>query len=334
MNLITNSRIEAWAVSLGVVALTLIANFGFRAAVGIFRRKSKSERIYILTRLVPSISALILVVGARVFIETAPFHPTFEKWLEDAAYVVIVVILLSVFRQAALVGIEWTSSRAAQSKALQHGFIPLMRNLLTLFVFFAGTIMVMKHFNYDVLSLLTALGVGSLAVGLAAKEALSNMISGFVLIIDRNLLPGDRINLGGAIGDVEEIGLRSTRIRTGDGNILIVPNFDMVNSRIVNLSEPNRNTTATLQFRLPCSVPFNRVKSICLEIFGSIPKILKDKGSWVNLQSLGEGHQLIQAGFWVGEMDDAGAALSEFHERLLDRFSKEGIQLLPPPARN
>jgi small-conductance mechanosensitive channel len=241
-------------------------------------------------------------------------------------------MFLILVRQALLRATEWGTRSSPGSRALQHGFIPLIKNLSTLFVFIMGGIMVLKHFGYDVMSLITALGVGSLAVGLAAKEAISNMISGFVLIMDRNVRAGDRITIGGVTGDIEDIGLRSTRIRTGEGNTMIVPNFDLVNNRIINLSEPSRAGTCTTQIRVPYSADFARVSQISTQILSGIPNVDSSKAPWVNLTSLADGSQLIGIGCWLREMDDAGIVLTQFHEKLLVALKAEQISLveLPP----
>ena len=68
-----------------------------------------------------------------------------------------VIIVLSLLRRAAMLGIEWSAFRANPSATLQQGFIPMIRNIVTLFVFAAASIMILRHFGYDVLSLLTAL---------------------------------------------------------------------------------------------------------------------------------------------------------------------------------
>jgi small-conductance mechanosensitive channel len=84
-------------------------------------------------------------------------------------------------------------------------------------------------------SLVAALGVGSLAIGLAAQQTIGNMIAGFVLLVDRPFRPGDRIRLAtGESGEVLDVGVRSTRIRLGDRNLLIVPNTELANSRVLN----------------------------------------------------------------------------------------------------
>jgi MscS family membrane protein len=317
-----------WLLAVGVALLTFLAGAGTRAFLKRIRWNTKTE---MLRELAPAVGHLVYLVGLKLFIEVAPLGPTLEKWLGSAIFVLTVVVILNLIRRAAMMGILWSASRS-NSKSLHQGFIPLMRNVLTLFVFFTGAIMVLQHFNYDVLSLLTALGVGSLAVGLAAKDTLSNMISGFTVIIDRNLRPGDRVNLGGSVGDVEEIGLRSTRIRVGDGNTLIVPNSELVNTKILNLSLGSREVATSTSIRVPLTVPFPRIRDLCAEAMGEIELIQAHEKKCVNLLSIADGAQLITVSFSLSERDDSGAVLSELNQKLLARLQGAGIPLVSPPS--
>jgi small-conductance mechanosensitive channel len=318
-----------WLLGLGVLATTVLIATLARTLLRRVRNTGNGQWAWI-GELAPALSNLIYIVGLRVFADTAPLSPKIAAWLDHCVYVLAVLIFLGLIRRAALLAVEWSTVRSSQSSTLQQGFIPMMKNVITLFVFFSGAIMILKHFGYDVMSLLTALGVGSLAVGLAAQPTLSNMISGFTLIIDRNLRPGDRISLAGSIGTVEEIGLRSTRIKLGDGNTLIVPNAELVNTRIMNLSMPSRETTCSTTIQVPYDVPFARIKDLCLEIVDQVEKANRGRGKWVNLAGLQGGYQTVQIGFWLVEMDDAGAAISDFNERLMKRLDQERIHLALP----
>ena len=324
--------LDTWITPIGILVITLIAGEIFRRVLKLIGKK---ERVAPLRQLAPAISNLIYIFGLRMVTATLPIHQKFVIWLQDVIYVFGVIVVLWLIRRSALLAIEWSSLRTEHSKTLQQGFIPLMKNLITLFVFFMGSIMTLKHFDYDVMSLITALGVGSLAVGLAAKETLSNMISGFTLIIDRNLHPGDRINLGGSIGDVDEIGLRSTRIRTPNGNMLVVPNSDMVNNKILNYSSPSRAVLCTATIRVPYTIPFSNVRERCLAVLKEVEWIDVSRGMSVQLSSLAEGVQLVSIYFWVLDLQNEGAAVSEFNQKLLHEFTQARITFAaapPPPA--
>jgi small-conductance mechanosensitive channel len=318
---------EEWVVAIGV----LVAAFLIAGAVKVFMlSRHKGKYGPLLVELGSTVSNFILVIGAGLFTELAPLKPKVALWISDAVYVVGVVIVMFLFRRAVMLSIDWGARRSPRGSTLEQGFVPLIKNVVTLFVFFTGAIFILKRFGQDVMSLLTALGVGSLAVGLAAKDTLANMIAGFTLVIDRNLKTGDRINMGGSIGNVEEIGLRSTRINTGDGNTLIVPNSELVNTKILNMSLPTNEGTTSGEIRVAYSVPFQDVRGHCLAAMGDHPKVVRERAPWVNLKSLSDGHQVIQFGFWVLDAAESGGVLSDIQVVLLERLKAARIQLEPP----
>ena len=274
----------------------------------------------------------IYFLGLGAFLQLAPVSGLSQVWLDHSIYLVAAIWGMTVSRQLALLGLDWAATRSAYSQALTHGFVPILRNIITLLVFAAGSVVILKRFNYDVMSILAALGVGSLAIGLAAKETLANMISGFILMVDRNLTPGDRINLAGMLGEVEEIGLRSTRLKTPDGNTLIVPNTDLVNNRILNLSQPTRETSVSTTLHFYPDAPFPTLQRICADALSRVPQAETQRGNWIHLTQLGEGKLTITVGFWIHEMTQSAAALSEFHLQVLEQIKAENIMLYSSPA--
>lgn len=318
--------LQQWLFAVAVLVSTFFTAAGIRA---LLRRVRNTPYHALIQQLAPSLGRLAYVIGLKIFVEVAPLEAPARIWLEGAFFILAIVILFTVLRRVALTALEWTTSRADPSKDLQQGFLPLMRNVITLFAFLAGAIAILKHFNYDVFSLLTALGVGSLAVGLAAKETLSNMISGFTLIIDRNLRPGDRVSLGpGTSGDVEEIGLRSTRIRGADGNTLIVPNSELVNTKILNLSLPNRAMSCSSSLRVPYSVPFAALRRTILEALGQVQGVSRQRGCSVQLASLSEGYQSLTVSFWVDDHKHSADVTSAVNEKILQTLASQGVLLL------
>ena len=323
--------VQEWSPALGVLAGVIVAAALLRA--GLRSLKSTSRWAEGIRHLAPSIARLLYIVGAQLFVEVAPLNPKVERWLDSAIYVLAVLLVLGLIRRVTLFALEFGASPKHGSRTLQLGFVPMIRNLITIFVLLTGVIMILKHFNYDVMSLIAALGVGSLAVGLAAQPTLSNMISGFTLIIDRNLRPGDKVNMGGVIGDVDEIGLRSTRIRTGDGNMLIVPNAEMVNTKILNLSVPAPETTCSTVIRVPGTVPFARVREVGLKLAADVSVAVRSRTPTVLLTSLADGHQLITISLWVQDTGATSAAVSELNEKLIEALAAAQIPLLGPVAR-
>ncbi len=319
-----SASLSEWILAIVVIFVTFLVTTTIRS---IAKRLAKKNEWSFLNRIPPSIYHFLYVLGFKIAAEAAPLHGKMQIWIESGLYVSAVLLFFFILQQAALASVEWGSSRAL---GLNHKFIPLLKNVTILFTFTSASIIVLRFFNYDVMSLVAALGVGSLAIGLAAKDTLSNMISGFIVIIDNNIRPGDRINLNGTVGDIYEIGLRSSLMRLTDGNTLVVPNSELINSRIINLTIPTQETICTIHIRVPYSVPLSLVKNHASQILQQSPYVAQERSNWTSIISLSEGFQLIQVGFWINKFTESREAISELNEKLLIQFRAENIELVPP----
>jgi MscS family membrane protein len=119
---------------------------------------------------------------------------------------------------------------------IDNTLVPTLRKALKVFAAVVVFVVVVQNLGYSVSGLLGALGVGGLAVALAAKDTLANLFGGVAILVDRPFRPGDWITLDGADGVVEEIGLRSTRIRTFAKTLVSIPNSSLANATVENHS--------------------------------------------------------------------------------------------------
>ena len=116
----------------------------------------------------------------------------------------------------------------------------LIRRVIDGVVLFAGLLFTLYHFGINPAAALTGLGVGGIAVALAAQKTLENVIAGISLIADQVVHVGDALKVGDTVGTVEDIGLRSTRIRTNDRTLVCVPNGQIANMSLENFSARDR----------------------------------------------------------------------------------------------
>jgi MscS family membrane protein len=176
---------------------------------------------------------LIFIYIASVFIHfPASWHlPSREefglKMLLIRSYqgIIIFAIAWILVRITKFIALIFQERATLTSSKLDDQFIPFFKDLvvvgisiLTIFVFL-GVV-----FKVDVVALVTGLGIGGLAIALAARETLENLFASFTLFLDLPFVVGDNIQLDKVSGDVENIGFRSTRIRTGDGSLISIPN--------------------------------------------------------------------------------------------------------------
>lgn len=157
--------------------------------------------------------------------------------------------------------------RAALTESkLDDQFIPFFRDLIVvgisiLTVFFLLGVV----FKVDVVALVTGLGIGGLAIALAARETLENLFASFTLFLDLPFMVGDNIQLDKVSGDVENIGFRSTRIRTGDGSLISIPNRLLTAQALENQTK-RKFMRAKYTVKLESNTSIDILEKIVIEI--------------------------------------------------------------------
>lgn len=125
-------------------------------------------------------------------------------------------------------------------RAITYSIFPLGIRFVKILIFCVAALIVLQRWGYNTNTILAGLGVGGVAVALAAQKTIENLFGGISLISDRPVLVGDFCQFGGQVGTVEDIGLRSTRIRTLDRTLVTVPNSQFSTMTLENISKRDR----------------------------------------------------------------------------------------------
>ena len=127
-----------------------------------------------------------------------------------------------------------------KERALSYSVLPLGVRFVKICIFCVAVLMTLSYWGYNTNAILAGVGVGGLAVALAAQRTIENLFGGVSVITDRPVLVGDFCQFGGQVGTVEDIGLRSTRIRTLDRTVVTVPNSSFSTMTLENFSRRDR----------------------------------------------------------------------------------------------
>jgi MscS family membrane protein len=272
---------------------------------------------------------LLFLIGAYAAAHRLPVEPGVLRYVDGVLFTAAVFLLsLAVTRGFALL-VEWylAKSRAAGSHALATEFAPLFSKLGRIFIALVAVTILLQHLGVNVASLVVSLGVGSLAVGLAAQDTLANMFGGFTLMLDRPFRVGDRVQLAtGESGDVETIGMRATRIRTTDETLLIVPNSVLVKERLTNLTQPTRALSTKVEVAVQFTADLELVKRLLAEAVGASARIETDREPNVLVSRFGEGSVELTVAFRVRDFLEQGVARSEVLEGIHRRLREHGIE--------
>lgn len=243
---LTNIRIGGillieWGIMLiALAALYPVTRLLNRALTALVRRMRREafERSSFAKRGVVSapVRLILLAVACRVLLQALPFSLLSRQfWATPSAIVGIVctawlAVLINGEVERSFLRRVITNAAAATSLAR------LVRRMVDLLVIFVALIAILRHFGIDPTPALAGLGVGGIAVALAAQKTLENVIAGASLIFDQAVQVGDLLKMGQVTGTVEYIGLRSTRIRTADRTLVSVPNSQIANTTLETLS--------------------------------------------------------------------------------------------------
>jgi MscS family membrane protein len=215
---------------------------------------------------------------------------------------------------------------------LAREFNPLFAAVGTIFIALIAAITVLQHFGVNVASLVVSLGVGSLAIGLAAQDTLANMFAGFTLMLDRPFRAGDRIRLAhGEVGDVEAIGMRATLIKTAEHSILVVPNSLLVKERLVNQSRPTRRVMTRVEVGVAYGSDLDRVKEVLTQAALSSDHVDPDPPPAVLLARLGDFAVHFVVVFACSDYLNQGEARGEVAEAVYRGLAEAGIEIARRP---
>lgn len=232
----------------GVVILSHIIGFLWRNVFKKIALKTPTKLDIILFETTEKPIFYLILVGGfylviRRFEEYVQIGKTIGAKIIDGVFFTSAVIVVIYFIYAVIKSIiDWYLTEiATKTKTdLDDEFLPLFRRISKIILLFLGALVILSHFNVNITGLLATAGVASLAIALAAQETIANMISGFIIMVDRPFRVEDRVELAdGIMGDVQEIGLRSTKILSFDHTLIVVPNSEIAKARVINYSYPN-----------------------------------------------------------------------------------------------
>ncbi len=188
---------------------------------------------------------------------------------------------------------------ATESK-MDDMLIPFAKESGKILVYIIAALILLGNiFNIDVTALATGLGIGGLAIAMASKESLENLLGSFTIFLDKPFVVGDIVTSGGVTGQVEKVGFRSTRIRTFDKSVVTVPNKNMVSVELDNLGvRPVRRAKFMIGLTYDSSI--DQIKSVVEDIQIMINKHPQtDQEGRVRFQEFGSSSLDIMVLFFV-----------------------------------
>jgi len=324
------------------VAIALLLRLAWRFAfLPVARRTQTNVDQMLLERTAKPASFALVCVGAQIamqrLVRIPPFDQSFVAYLVAEAVGVLFVLALALVANAVLTALlSWylTDVASRMHSDLDRRLVPVIGRILRLVILFIAAMVILGHFDIKIGAVLGAAGVASIALALAAQDTVANMVSGLMIVFDRPFRVGDRIELAsGRLGDVHAIGIRSTRIRSLENRILVIPNSELSKSSVINHSEPDPTEIVRLSLGVAYGTDPQRVKDLVRGILKAQPRVLTEPAPNVQFTSFGDSALQFLAIFRVDDFRERPAVVDEVNTRIAALFAAEGIEI-PFPQRD
>ncbi|MFH1481480.1 MAG: mechanosensitive ion channel family protein [Pseudomonadota bacterium] len=217
--------------------------------------------------------------------------------------------------------------------------IDLLKRFATVIIFVMAAILTLDMLGVNIMPFIAGAGVAGIAIGFAAKDTLSNLIAGILLIMDRPFEVGDRIEVWSAPansatwGDVIDIGLRATKIRTTDNIVIIIPNNEIMKRDIINYTTMDKDIRVRIPIGIAYDADVKKAKEIIERVSLELDWVKEDPPPKVVVKSFGDSAVNMEARIWISRPRKRMDTISHITDRVKEVFQQEGIEI-PYPKRD
>jgi len=246
MNLMNLFKVQFMGNSLS----SYIICFGILLAAGIANRilnvmvinKFKNFKLRTMSKAVDSLrgplSFLLYTIGIVVIVEILNIPQIAKRGAEQVFKIAIAVNVAYFLVKSVDIFVDYLTPHVERTESkLDDQLLPILQKVAKIFIWIITVAVILDNLHYDIKSILVSMGIGGVAIALAAKDSIANFFGAITIFVDKPFQIGDRVQIEGYDGPIEAVGLRSTKIRTLDGTLVTVPNGKVAEAVINNIQK-------------------------------------------------------------------------------------------------
>jgi MscS family membrane protein len=331
------NTVEAWLTSLIIIVLSVLLGKAvywiFSKVVRVFTKKSETKIDDILVDMVEEPVVFLIIVSGIWFGLHLLTLPEGVVAVVGNAYHIIFALLVGwmLSRLFDAIYVEYLQPWVAKTENdLDDQLMPILRKGVKTIIWAMAIIIGLNNAGYDVAALLAGLGIGGLALAMAAKDTVSNIFGGFTIFTDQPFRMGDRIVVSGYDGTVEEIGIRSTRLRTLDGRSVAIPNAKFADAPVENISrEPSRKIVLNLGLTYDTTPQQMQQAMDLLKDIGDGNQNTEEK-TLIGFNGFGDFAMNILFIYYIRKEADILDTQTEINMAILTKFNDNGLEFAFP----
>lgn len=331
------NTVGEWAIAL----LILLASFILAKAIywifgNIIKRATEKTKTKIDDLIIDTLSGPV-ILGLTIFglwygIRQLAFPESIDEWIQNVYHVMVAItITWLVARLIDAVIKEYLIPLTEKSEStMDDQIIPVVRKGLRAVIWILGIIVALNNAGYNIGALLAGLGIGGLALAMAAKDTVANIFGGVTIFTDKPFKITDRVKIDGFDGMIDEIGIRSTRLRTLQGTVVTIPNSKFTDGMVENVTmEPSRKVT--LNLGLVYETPTEKIEKAMelLKEIGEANPSLEEK-LIIGFNSFGDFSLGILFIYYIRSGEDILGTQTAINLKIKRKFEEQGIDMAFP----
>ena len=328
---ITNTYLRAGAVFLIIFLAIRILIFILTKVIPIFTKKTKTTLDdEILKKASMPLTFLALLAGIRFGIGEINIEESLSTTIEGVILSLMIVFgsILVYYIIDALVTIGYKDFGKKVRGKVNESLLQFFHSMLKIAIIFVMFLVILSSWGIEIGPLLAGLGVAGIAIAFALQSTLSNVFGGISMLLDRSISVGDLIDLGdGTQGHILKINLRSTKIKTFNNKLVIVPNGKLSESNIKNVALPGPETRVVIPFGVAYGSDVTKVKKLVLKEVKKIKGLMKDRKPIVRFMEMADSSLNFKAYFYIESFDNVANATDDANTRIYNALNKAGFEI-------
>jgi small-conductance mechanosensitive channel len=326
-------------VAISVAVILLVAYYGgkllYRLLRRIVRRSKNDLDNQLLEVIKPQISWFLLALGFQFATRRLAFlNDGIQQLLQTSYFLLYLLLILVTVWRAGDFLVDWYIAKNTETmnQSLVTQLVPLLKRLAHIALVLIALLIAAGYFGIDVLAISAALGLTGFALALAAKDTITNVISGFVLMVSQPFKVGDRIDVPdlGSWGEVSEIGIRSTTVIMRDNRMVIVPNSSVVDNMVVNYSRPDSTYRLESDIGIGAAVDIPEVQEMIRATVRNLDGVLPEKPVDVWFTEFADSSNTLRVRWWVASYAEKRRSTDRVNAAIQELATREKIDIPNP----
>jgi len=326
-----NDYLRAGLIFLAVFVAIKILMYLLTKVLPVLTKKTETDLDdVILKKSRTPVTLLAILAGIRFAMGQVDLSETISQTIEGilSTLMIVFVSFLIYYVIDAFIVIGYKDFGKKVKVKVNESLLGFFHSMLKVVIVVATLLAILNNWGIEIGPLLAGIGVAGLAIAFALQSTLSNIFGGISMLLDKSIAVGDLVNLDdGTAGKILKISLRSTKIRTFDNELVIVPNGKLSESNIKNVALPEPATRVVVPFSVAYGSNVAKVKRIVLNEISKIKNLRGEPEPMIKFVEMADSSLNFKAYFYINTFDERLSALDEANTRIYEALGRNGISI-------